>query len=76
MDPEEQKRLDKKLAKDNKREKKQHLTQIQLGDQIVLIDSKEVMKENDRAEKQCQDNNLAFLNYKRKELFPKKNGLS
>lgn len=33
-------------------------------------------KENNRAEKQCQDNNQAFHYYKNKNLFPEKIGPS
>ena len=41
-----------------------------------MIDANLAIKENDRAEKQCQDNTLAFISYKKKDLFPKKTGLT
>ena len=38
-----------------------------------MIDSKMAEKENNRAEKQCQDNTQAYFYYKNKALFPNKN---
>lgn len=58
--------------KTSKRNNNKHLKLIELGDQIVMIDSNTAENENNRAEKQCQDNNLAFYAYKKKDLFPNK----
>lgn len=57
-----------------KRNKNKNLKMIELGDKTIYIDSKTVENENNRAEKQCQDNNLAFYYYKNKNLFPSNTG--
>ena len=64
------------LSKKLKRNKNKHLKKIELGDKVIMIDTKTVEQENNRAEKQCQDNNQAFYYYKNKNLFPDKIGLT
>ena len=43
------------------------------GEQYLVIDYETVMKENNKAERQCQDNLTAFHQYKKQKLFPKLN---
>ena len=71
-----QKKKGKKPKNTNVRNRQRHLKMIELGDKTIMIDSKIAAKENNRAEKQCQDNNLAYYYYKRKDLFPSKMGVS
>ena len=60
----------------NQRKKNKHLKRIELGDKVLMIDAKMAEVENDKAEKQCQDNNHAFFEHKKKSLFPNKLHLS
>jgi hypothetical protein len=63
-------------GKKMKRNKNKNFKMIELGDKTIMIDAKTVEKENNRAEKQCQDNNMAFYYYKNKNLFPGHTGPS
>lgn len=41
-----------------------------------MIDRLMIEKENNRAEKQCQDDHQAYTSYKKKILFPNKSKMS
>lgn len=52
------------------------MTEIDLGNKVIIVDSKMAQTYNNSSKNQCQDNLTAFLSYKKKELFPKKNGVN
>ena len=60
----------------NQRVRNRHLKVIESQGQKILINLYEADRENNRAVKVCQDNDKAFYDFKKRQLFPNKFKLS